>query len=316
MLKLSWFFRPLFIFIASLLALGLSLFIFIRSYLQVNDALRNFVIKSKVNPETLANTDSWLIILTLSILVGLIIAGLILIFVYYSKIIQLYRMQQNFINGFTHELKTPIASLQLFLNTFQKHELPRQEQLKYIDYMLNDTLRLANNVDEILNLAKIEEKRYDFSLIFTNLEEEISKHIQSNQHQFENFNIELTASGNMETYVDTQLFKLVVMNLIVNAYNHNSKAEKKLEIILKQNQKKIEILFKDNGNGIDDKDHKKVFKKFYQSGHSAKGSGLGLYLVQTVSKALGGSIQLKESELGKGSTFLIELPIKEQESHG
>lgn len=70
--------------------------------------------------------------------------------------IQLYRLQQNFINGFTHELKTPIASLQLFLETFSRHELERTEQLRYLEYMKRDTKRLSDNVNRILQLGRLE----------------------------------------------------------------------------------------------------------------------------------------------------------------
>lgn len=311
MQKLEWFFKPLSIFIFSLLALGLSLFIYIRSYLQVNDAFRNFVMKNKLNPDVLTATDSWIVILTLSILMGVIIAGLILIFTYYSKIIQLYRMQQNYINGFTHELKTPIASLQLFLNTFQKHELDRKDQLKYIDFMLKDTQRLANNVDEILNLSKLEEKRYNFSPSYIDIKKEIQSYIDNNEHQFENMVINFEGEGIYETSVDTQLLKLVVMNLIVNSYHHNSKDNKTLTISIEKRSKYFRITFKDNGDGIDDKNFKKVFKKFYQGDNSAKGSGLGLYLVQTVMKALGGSAFIKESTLSVGTSICIDIPIKE-----
>ena len=219
-------------------------------------------------------------------------------------------MQQNYINGFTHELKTPIASLQLFLNTFQKHELSREEQLKYIGYMLNDTQRLADNVDEILNLAKLEDKRYDFNPSYIDLKREISTCVKVNLHQFETMVITLTGEDSYFTSIDLNLFKLVVMNLIVNAYNHNDKPAKELEIFFSKSNKKVEILFKDNGNGIDESQFKKVFKKFYQVGKSVKGSGLGLYLVHVVTKALNGSITITESKVGVGTTFSLMLPIK------
>ena len=73
---------------------------------------------------------------------------------------QLYRMQNNFINNFTHELKTPVTSLQLYLQTFSRYELSREDQLKYIGYMLTDVNRLTENINRMLNLAKLESKSY------------------------------------------------------------------------------------------------------------------------------------------------------------
>jgi len=118
MIKSRWFFHPLFIFIFSLVALALSLFIYIRSYLQVNYALQEVVHKYNLNAGQMLETETWVLILTLSLLVAVILGGLLIIYIYSQKIIQLYRLQQNFINGFTHELKTPIASLQLFWKRF------------------------------------------------------------------------------------------------------------------------------------------------------------------------------------------------------
>ena len=123
--------------------------------------------------------------------------------------------------------------------------------------------------------------------------------------------INFEGEGIYETSVDTQLLKLVVMNLIVNSYHHNSKDNKTLTISIEKRSKYFRITFKDNGDGIDDKNFKKVFKKFYQGDNSAKGSGLGLYLVQTVMKALGGSAFIKESTLSVGTSICIDIPIKE-----
>jgi len=142
MIKSRWFYHPLFIFIFSLLALASSLVIYIRSYLRVHAALEEVVYKYHLNTKSLLDTETWVLVLILSLLVAVILTGLLIIYIYYQKMIQLYRLQQNFINGFTHELKTPIASLKLFLETFSRHDLPRDEQLKYLEYMKRDTSRL------------------------------------------------------------------------------------------------------------------------------------------------------------------------------
>src|SRR5690606_37488781 len=169
--KSNWLLRPVTIFIFSLIALGTSLYLYISSYLRVNDAFASFVRKHNLDARQLLDSHAWVTILVLSVLVGAIILGFTLVFIYYQKLIQLYRMQQNFINGFTHELKTPIASIRLFLDTFARHELPRAEALKYLDFMRKDTDRLASNVDQILNLSKIEEKKYGLSFVATNMSE-------------------------------------------------------------------------------------------------------------------------------------------------
>ena len=154
------FFHPVTIFISSLIALGVSLYLYIDSYLRVNETLKTFIQKSGLPKEQFRSPETWIMILTLSVLVSLIIIGMVVIFTYYQKVIQLYRMQQSFINGFTHELKTPIASLRIFIDTFKKHELTREKQLDYLDLMGRDTERLQSNVMQILNMAKIEDRSF------------------------------------------------------------------------------------------------------------------------------------------------------------
>ena len=126
----------------------------------MNNAFYEFVTKYRVEPNQFQESETWVIILMLSILVSLTLFGVAIIFIYYQKLFKLYRFQQNFINGFTHELKTPIASLRLYLDTFKRHELSSEEMNKYINFMINDTERLTLNVNQILQIAKIEDKSY------------------------------------------------------------------------------------------------------------------------------------------------------------
>ena len=155
-----WFFHPILIFVISILALGTSLILYIYWYIEVSTGLKGVVRKFNLDADQILTAQTWVVIMVLSILVGLILLGMFTIFAYSQKMVQLYRLQHNFINNFTHELKTPAASLRLYLETFQKHELARDDQLKYIGYMLSDVKRLSDNVTRILNLARIESKSF------------------------------------------------------------------------------------------------------------------------------------------------------------
>lgn len=314
--KANWFIRPVTIFIFSLIALGTSLYLYISSYLRVNDAAEAFVRKHNLEAHQLFDTRAWVVILVLSILVGAIILGFTLVFVYYQKLILLYRMQQNFINGFTHELKTPIASIRLFLDTFSRHELPRAEALKYVEYMRRDTERLAGNVDQILNLSKIEEKKYQPSLSRTNLKQMIHELAEKVKGPDQDKEVTVEAS-NDELWVnlDRPLFEMMVMNLINNAFAYNRNTKKRLEIHLSRKGSNALIAFTDNGIGLEASELKRIFKKFYQVGKTSKGSGLGLYMVSVVAKLHHGHVEASSPGLGAGSTFLIMLPLC-QEGNG
>lgn len=306
MIKSRWFYHPLFIFIFSLLALALSLFIYIRSYLRVNEVLHEVVVKYNINAQQMLNTNTWVLILTLSLLVAVILAGLLIIYIYYRKVIQLYRQQQNFINGFTHELKTPIASLQLFLETFSRHELAREEQLKYLEYMKHDTKRLSDNVIRILQLGRLEDKNFRGDFKSEDLVEVIRQFIRNTPHLFEQGKVEFeTEIDKCYIPLDHALFEMLLMNLITNAFIYNKSPEKMVLIKLRKERRLVVLDFIDNGIGIEKTELKKIFKKFYQVGKSSKGNGLGLYIVSNIARVHNAEILAFSNGAGAGSTFRL-----------
>ena len=310
--KPNWLLRPVTIFVFSLLALGTSLYLYISSYLRVNDAFTSFVQKHNLDTRQLLDSHAWVTILVLSILVGSIILGFTLVFVYYQKLNQLYRMQQNFINGFTHELKTPIASIRLFLDTFARHELPRADALKYVDFMRKDTDRLANNVDQILNLSKIEEKKYQASFVTYELSKLLAELVEKNKPVEQGYSINLSlAKIPLNVNIDRPLFEMMMMNLINNGFTYNHSQNKIVEIHLEKVGDKVQLSVSDNGIGIEANQLKRIFKKFYQVGKTSKGSGLGLYMVLVVAKIHRGSVVALSPGLGAGSTFRLEFPLVE-----
>ena len=181
--RTKWFFHPIVIFIFSTIALGLSLTLYIYWYMEVSTGLNQLVQEHHLDPSQFLDLDTWVVILILSILVGLILLGIFIIFLYNLKTIRLYRLQQNFINSFTHELKTPVTSLHLYLETFMKHELSRDDQIKYLSFMLKDVERLLDNINRILNIAKIESKTYGGEFVRTDLVQAVEQFYHNNiQH--------------------------------------------------------------------------------------------------------------------------------------
>ena len=157
----KWFLHPILILVSSIVAVGLSLFLYIYWYLEVSTGLKRVIERASLDRDQILAPQTWVVILVLSVLVVIILMGIFTIFVYHQKTIQLYRLQRNFISNFTHELKTPVTSMKLYLQTFRKHELSREDQLKYIGYMVQDADRLSDSISRILSLAKIESGVYE-----------------------------------------------------------------------------------------------------------------------------------------------------------
>ncbi|MFZ5573448.1 MAG: sensor histidine kinase [Thermodesulfobacteriota bacterium] len=310
----KWFFHPIFIFVFSIIALGLSLFLYIYWYVKVSSGLHSLITRFNLGPDKVLESQTWVVIMVLSILVGIILLGIFTIFVYNQKTFQLYRLQNNFINNFTHELKTPVTSLKLYLETFLKHDLSRNDQTTYIQYMLADVNRLADNINSILNLAKIESKGFGEEFVRAELVQTVEQFCHDNRHLFKNCSITITnLTGQPVFYpIDKALFDMLLMNLLTNAVKYNQSGNPQISISFEKDFPKLFIRFSDNGIGLEKTVLKKIFKKFYQVGKSdnmsAMGSGLGLYLAQQIAKRHKGKITAHSEGIGKGSVFTLTLP--------
>lgn len=309
----KWRHHPLLIFIFSLLALVSSLFLYIHWYLKASEDIERFFSTHAIKPAQVLEARTWVIVVTLSLLVTIISLGMWLIFTYYQKMIQLYRLQQNFINGFTHELKTPLASIQLFLDTFVQHDLAREDQLKFLGYMKKDATRLLKHVNRILGLGKLEDKKYSLQLRRSQLQSLVAEIVQ----RWEADNPELKIviephAQNFEALVDRDLFAVIFDNILSNAQKYNCAEKKSVHISFEDLPKHVKILIKDNGIGLKKQDRRRIFRKFYQVGKtdnmSAKGSGLGLYFVEQVAKLHRAKVRATSDGPHLGATFCLCWP--------
>lgn len=318
MSRQKWFTHPIFVFIFSIVALVTSLFLYIYWYMEVSTGLEAVVRKLNMAPEQALESQTWVVILVLSILVAIILLGIFTIFVYNQKTVQLYRLQNNFINNFTHELKTPVTSLKLYLETFLKHELPAEDRSKYLHYMIHDVERLSDNIAQILNLARIESKSYTGEFVLSDMIQTVEHFYESNRHLFQTFEISIhNPSGRQFLYcINISLFEMLLMNLFTNAVKYNRSAHPRMDISIEQKKCQLHICFKDNGIGLHKSEIKKIFRKFYQVGRSdnmtAKGCGLGLYMAQNIARIHKGKIIAESSGQGKGSSFILILPLKSE----
>ena len=314
--QLKWIFHPILILIFSIVALGTSLTLYIYWYIEVSTGLKAVVEKFNLDSDQFLESHTWVVILVLSILVGIILMGIFIIFVYNQKTFQLYRLQHNFINNFTHELKTPVTSLKLYLETFTKYELSRDNQLKYINYMIQDVDRLSGNINRILNLARIESKIYGDDFVACDLVYTVERFYKNNIQLFRDCEINIYNPSNRSfSYrISPSLFEMLLMNLLTNAIKYNESHVPRVDITFEPGKDELRLRFEDNGIGIEKHEIKKIFRKFFQIGNSdnmsARGSGLGLYLVDSIAHIHKGRVKAESKGDGKGSIFTLILPFK------
>lgn len=309
----KWYLHPVLIFACSILSLATALVMTIYWYMEITAALEVIIKKFNIDPGQIFPSRTGMTILVLTLLVTVVLAGILIAFIYYQRTLRLFRLQHNFIYNFTHELKTPVTSLKIYLETFLRHPLEPDEIKKYSEYMLSDVGRLIENINSILNLARIESRTYGADLTHQDLVELIEKFCKKNKTLFRNCDIILHNPGSKWIYpVNILLFEMLLMNILSNAVKYNSSDHPYVSILFRPYRQKLLIDFADNGIGIDRAELKKIFRKFYQAGavngSDVKGSGLGLYLVFSIARIHGWNVTAKSQGRGKGAVFTLSLP--------
>jgi len=247
-------------------------------------------------------------------LIFVVLAGIFLAFIYYQKTVNLFRLQHNFIYNFTHELKTPVTSLRLYLETFIRHPMEPEAVKKYSTDMLKDIDRLTENIDRILNLARIESQNFGSKVTRENLVVFLKTFCRKNASLFRGLDVRIKnpSGGRFEYPVNAFLLDILLTNIFSNAIRYNESRTPCLTILFKSYLQKVTIDFIDNGIGVDKEDAKKIFRKFYQgdrnNNQTNTGSGLGLYLVSSIAAIHGWRASVSSEGTGKGAKFTITIP--------
>lgn len=229
---------------------------------------------------------------------------------------RLSEIQKDFINNMTHEFKTPIATIAISSEVLKNPGISKEPDrlLKYATVIENESNRLKQQVERVLQMAQLDEKkielhteRFDVNDLLKEAVQNCALALPGNRG-----NIELKLNGAQHTIVGDKLHLTnVINNLIDNAVKYNSNEPQiVVRIYNKKNMFCIEV--EDNGMGIAPENHNKIFERFYRvptgNVHNVKGFGLGLNYVKLIVKAHKGSINL-DSTLGKGTIFKIFLPV-------
>jgi two-component system phosphate regulon sensor histidine kinase PhoR len=243
------------------------------------------------------------------------VAGISVIFRYLNFHFRQTRMYDNFISSVTHELKTPLASIQLYLDTIASYpDINPQQTTQFIDQMRSETTRLNKMINSILEIGRLESKYtlahrvvYEADEVLRSVWEDLRIQYGLNADQ-----LHIAGQCSAQIVVDQDAIRLLFENLFDNSQKY-SEQPAQIDITLAATNKRIVVTYRDYGVGIPKNQLNKIFKKFYRitdsQTPSVKGTGLGLYLVKGIVGFHRGQIKVQIPEDGKGLSFRIEIPI-------
>lgn len=252
------------------------------------------------------------IIVEVSILFLLILAGIYILFILYQRQLTLMRTQMHFISSITHAFKTPLATMQLYLETIDKRELPDTTKTQLLKGMMTENQRLKSLVDNFLASARFSYSHRPYVFSRVSLASFIINFLKNNELLLKDVDVRTNVHEDPEILIDREAMSLVFSNLEENAI-HYSKDILRVDIEAWQENAWAYIRFSDYGIGIPKEGYRDVFKMFQRLPEAmalwGSGTGMGLYVVKMIVKAHGGNIRVSPGLENKGTSFLIRLPV-------
>jgi signal transduction histidine kinase len=246
----------------------------------------------------------------------LIITGLVLNTTFLIREIRRNEQHDAFINAVTHELKTPLASIRLYLDTLKKRDLDENKRQEFYDVMLADSDRLLQTVEQVLRAGQSGQRRRKLNLRKVDVGELVTECVKLTRvrHNLAAEAVTFTESVNGERALvkaDAEELRVAISNLLDNAVKYSVKGVQ-ISVSVAVLEKKVAVRIEDKGIGIPAAQLKRIFKRFYRVPGRVmarfKGTGLGLFIVSSVVERHGGRVFAESEGPGKGSRFTIELP--------
>ncbi|HEX6127124.1 MAG TPA: HAMP domain-containing sensor histidine kinase [Pyrinomonadaceae bacterium] len=248
---------------------------------------------------------------------ALIITGLVLNTVFLVREIRRSERHDAFLNSVTHELKTPIASIKLYLETLKARDVTPEKRDEFYNIMLADSDRLLQTVEQILQAGRASEKKRQLNVQEVEIGPVINESVaivRSRYHLNDDVIRVNEPAGDAKVLGDKDELRSVFINLLDNAVKYSGD-DRKISVRAKTTtlKNKIDIFIRDNGIGIPAAELKRIFKRFYRvadkPAKDAGGTGLGLSIVRAIVAKHGGKVRADSKGEGRGSTFVVQLPL-------
>ena len=250
---------------------------------------------------------------------AVLIGGLVLNTTFLIREIRKSEQHDAFIHAVTHELKTPLASIKLYLQTFQQRDLASDTQHDLIDTMLEDSERLQRTIDQILMAGKTGDARRVDNPTEVDVSDLVGECVAlaGKRHHLENGEVRLVDQVPPGAFVvkgDRGELVAAVTNLVDNAIKYSGDRVKVGVEVARLGARRVGINVRDQGIGITRHELKRVFRRFYRLPAAlrsrVRGTGLGLSIVRAVARRHGGRVYAESRGAEQGSTFTLELPLK------
>jgi len=262
----------------------------------------------------------WTLLSVGASLLAFVLVGVVMYLVLSIKAVNLTQRQSNFIDSVTHELKSPIASLKLYLQTLNRRQLTAEEQQDFYRYMLEDIERLDSLINHLLDAARLdrtpEEDENDDVLLAEILRRIADEVCLRYQVASDVVHLQLSPCVVRARPVDVEL---IFRNLIDNAVKYANDRDPHVRVTLAaDSDERVRVEVSDNGRGIPAKQRRKIFGRFVRVGSELErekpGTGLGLYIVRTLVTRLGGKIRVLDNGARPGTMFEVLLPGRSVEN--
>jgi two-component system, OmpR family, sensor histidine kinase SenX3 len=247
-----------------------------------------------------------------------IISGLVLNTTFLVREIRRNEQHDAFINAVTHELKTPIASIRLYLETLQTREVTEEKRREFYGVMLADSDRLLNTVEQVLRAGQTGQRRRRLNPSMIDLGALVRENLELARTRYHlpegalEFKESLNGESRALVLGDLEELSAAVSNLIDNAIKYSGEEVKVRVMVEAEGDRHIAVRVHDSGVGIPKAHLKRIFNRFYRAPSlvisRVKGTGLGLFIVRSVVKKHGGRVFAESDGPGQGSTFTIQLP--------
>jgi signal transduction histidine kinase len=244
-----------------------------------------------------------------------ITAGIILNTSFLVREIRRNEQHDSFINAVTHELKTPIASIRLYLQTLQRRDIDANQRNEFYRLMLDDTDRLLGTVEQVLKAgqAGLKKRHQRAKVDFSHLVRDCVEVARNSHHLSpEALSYEAMATDGVRVLGDSEELRTAVANVLENAVKYsgaNIKVAVRVEI---PDEKRVMLSVRDQGVGVPTLELKRIFKRFYRvpnrSLGNVQGTGLGLFIVRSIARKHGGRVFAQSAGEGQGMTVYLELP--------